>query len=295
MGSKGSGSQGSGSNRQASQGEKGGQSGAGSTGKEGQGGNSQSGSGSKPGSQPGSSGNPSKGGSSGRGNSAGEQQGSSQSPSSKNDNDSKGGSGQQSGGQGGTGGQGDFGGGPAKGGAPSGPESAKDESTKPTTKRADEPENQGGDTVAPQGQPQSDLFLTKLHEALQNDTKAKDLEKDTGLSREQLEQFFKKYEKPKSQPAGPGREIKLKPGEETTAQQPSANLPGLGSSVSFSTANRRSSGSAPQDQLRDNAEVLRLKPPADFQGRWEGYKNKLMKVTAPTPKRAAGQSTTKGQ
>jgi hypothetical protein len=166
---------------------------------------------------------------------------------------------------------------------------------KPTTTRADEPENQGGDTVAPKNQPQSDFFLRKLEEALQDDAKAKDLEKDTGLSREQLEQFATKFNKPKSAPAGPGRDINMKPGEQTAAQQPSANLPGLGSSVSFSTATRRASGSAPQDQLRDNNEGIRLTPPAEFRGRLEGYKNKLMKVAAPTPKRPAGPSTKKGQ
>ena len=290
-GSKGQGSQGSGGKAQTSQqGENGGQSSEGSGSKEGQGG-SKSGSGSKPGSQSGSS----RAGSSGPGNSGGQQQGSNQSPSSQNDGDSKGGSGQQSDGQRGTGGQGDRGGGPAEGGASSGPESPKDESTKPVTTRADEPENPGGDTVAPKNQPQSDLFLRKLDEALQDDAKAKDLERDTGVSREQLEQFAKKYEKMKSAPAGPGRDIKVKPGEQTAAQQPSPNLPGLGSSVSFSTAARRKSGSAPQDQLRDNNEAIRLTPPAEFRGRLEGYKNKLMKVAAPTPKRPAAPSTRKGQ
>jgi hypothetical protein len=202
-----------------------------------------------------------------------------------------GGNGKQPGGERGTGGQGEFGGGPAKGGAPGGPESAKD-GPKPTTTRANEPESQGGDTVAPSGQPQSDLFLRKLDEALQNDAKARDLEKDTGLSREKLEQFAQKFKKLKSEAAGPGREIKAKPGEQPAAT-PSANLPGLSSSVPFSTINRRRAGSAPHDEVRENLEGPRMEPPPEFRGRWEGYKNRLRNVVA--PKAAPRPSTKKDQ
>ena len=188
------------------------------------------------------------------------------------------------------GGQGDFGGGPSKGGAPTGPDSSPKDETKPQTKRADEPENQGGDTVAPANQPQGDLFLRKLQDALHDDTKAKDLEKDTGLSREQLEQFVKKYEKVKSPPPGPGREIEVKPGDKVAAK-PSANLPGINPATPFSSVTHRSAGKAPQDQIRDNLESARLEPPRVFKERWEGYKNRLSKVSA--PKSTGGQGTKK--
>jgi len=142
--------------------------------------------------------------------------------------------------------------------------------------------------VAPDGQPQSDLFLRKLDDALKNDVSAKDLEKETGLSREQLEQFATKYKQLKSAPAGPGRDIDVKPGEQTPAQ-PSPNLPGLDPSTRFSNKNRRDRGSAPQDQVRDNLEGIRFQPPPEWRGKFEGYKNKLAKVAA--PKRATSPST----
>jgi hypothetical protein len=137
--------------------------------------------------------------------------------------------------------------------------------------------------VAPAGQPQSELNLRGLHELLKDDKTAKQLEKDTGYSREQLEQFTKRYEKAKSAPAGPGRDIDLKGGEQSDAK-PSANLPGLDSSTRFSTKNRRERGIAPQDQgsdARGNLEGVRFQPPPEWRGKMEGYKNKLAKLVAP--------------
>ena len=44
-----------------------------------------------------------------------------------------------------------------------------------------------------------------------------------------MEQFVKKYEKMKSAPAGPGREIQVKPGDRDSGPiKPAANLPGIG-------------------------------------------------------------------
>ena len=150
---------------------------------------------------------------------------------------------------------------PIQGGAPTGPDSSPKDETKPQTKRADEPENQGGDTVAPASQPQGDLFLRKLQDALHDDTKAKDLESATGYSRSQLEQFMKKYEKVASPPPGPGRNIEVKLGEKPAAK-PSANLPGINPAIPFSNVTKRGPGTAPQDDVRDNLETARLEPPA---------------------------------
>jgi hypothetical protein len=155
--------------------------------------------------------------------------------------------------------------------------------TKDDTKespRAAESADQGADGLAPDGQPQSGLNLRSLNELLKDDAKAQQLEKETGYSREQLEQFVARYKKVKSAPAGPGRDIDLK-GAEQTDTKPSANLPGLDASTRFSTANRRDRGTAPQDQTRDLTEGIRFQPPPEFRGKWEGYKNKLAKVVVP--------------
>jgi hypothetical protein len=201
----------------------------------------------------------------------------------------KSGGGNQPGGRRGGDGQSNFGGGAANDGGPIPPKSVKDETKE--SPRATESQDQGADSLAPDGQPQSNLNLRTLNEALQDDARAKQLEKDTGLSREQLEQFSKRYEKVKSAPAGPGRNIDLKGGEQTDAK-PSANLSGLESSTRFNTANRRGRGTAPQDQVRDNLEGARFQPPPEFRGKYEGFKNKLAKVVVPkgTPKPPATKS-----
>ena len=56
---------------------------------------------------------------------------------------------------------------------------------------------------------------------------------------------------------------------------------GSSSSTRFSTKNRRGSGTAPQDQVRDNNEGVRFQPPPEWRGKMEGYKNKLAKLVVP--------------
>jgi hypothetical protein len=136
----------------------------------------------------------------------------------------------------------------------------------------------GGDTVAPDGQPQSDLVLKKLTDILNDPEAAKKLSKDTGLSREQLEQFTQSFKKPPARPAGPGRQIEVKPGEETIAK-PSANLPELGSKMSFTNKNVREKGTMAQDDVRNNIEGVRYQVPAEWRTKVEGYRNKLARST----------------
>ena len=143
------------------------------------------------------------------------------------------GGGNQAGNQGG-GGQSRVGGGAASGAGTANPNPPKDDS-KPSPP-AQEPENRGGDTVAPEGQPQSDLVLRKLHDVLNDPASAKDLEQRMNMTREQLEQFVTKFKKVKSGPAGPGRDINVKPGEQTPVA-PAANLPGLDAKTRFSSKN----------------------------------------------------------
>jgi hypothetical protein len=203
------------------------------------------------------------------------------------------GGGHQSARQTGGGGSSDIGGGGATGpGAVSG-EPAKDDS-KPSPP-AQEPEDPFGDTVAPQGQPQTDLVLRKLNEALQDDQRTKDLEQRTGFSRELLEQFARKYEKPNLGPAGPGREIELKPGEQTAAQQPSPNLPGVDRTLRHSTKNLREKGTMPQDTIRDMNQGVRFEPPREWKGKWEGYLIKLARSKVTPPRRTAKPSPSSGQ
>ena len=194
------------------------------------------------------------------------------------------GGGNQAGNQGG-GGQSRVGGGAATGTGTANPNPPKDDS-KPSPP-AQEPENLGQDNLAPQGQPQSELNFGKLHEMLKDPASAKDLEERMGMTREQIEQLGAKFKKPKSTPAGPGRDIKVKPGEQTPVS-PAANLPAFDAKTRFSTKNMSKQGTMPQDDVHGNLEDVRFQPPPEYQGKWEAFKNRLSKV--PAPKRTVNPS-----
>ncbi len=140
--------------------------------------------------------------------------------------------------------------------------------------------------MAPQGQPQSDLTLRKLSDALQDDKTAKLLEERTGISRERLEQFARPYEKVKSGPAGPGRQIEVKPSDQEPAK-PAPNLPGLDRTQRFGTKNIRERNSLPQDPIRGLKQDLRSEPPPEWRSKFEGYKSRIARSKVITPRRPA--------
>src|SRR5690606_13324998 len=103
-----------------------------------------------------------------------------------------------------------MGGGGRDGGAapPDGPDEPA-EPMEPTPER----DAVGEDTVAPRNQPQSDLVLRTIRDLLENQADTSDLEEATGMSRSEIEQFVKQFERVESGPAGPGRDIEVQPGE----------------------------------------------------------------------------------
>jgi hypothetical protein len=141
--------------------------------------------------------------------------------------------------------------------------------------------------VAPKGQSQSDLVLRAVKDLLAKDAVTPDLEKETGMTREQMEQFVKKYEKGKSEPAGPGREIEVKPGDRGSNDKPSANLPGIDSRSRFSTKNLKDRGTMSRDDMRNNVEGIRFTPPPEFRAKIEGYKSTLARSRSGSSSRSA--------
>ena len=124
-------------------------------------------------------------------------------------------------------------------------------------------------------------------------TKAKDLEQRDGISRSEIEQFVKKYEKLKSAPPGPGREINVKPGEQESAK-PSPNLPALDPNTKFSTKTKTDRGSMPQDEVQNNCRGPPLPAASGIaSASTKEYKNRLSKVYG--PKRAPKAAPKNGQ
>ena len=99
----------------------------------------------------------------------------------------------------------------------------KDESK--TSPPAQDVENPFGDAdVAPKG---AEAPLGGLADALKDAATAKELEERTGMTKEQIEQFVKDYEKPKVGAGREGKEVEVKVGAQPAAA-PASNLPGLG-------------------------------------------------------------------
>ncbi|MBV8487198.1 MAG: hypothetical protein JO161_02850, partial [Planctomycetaceae bacterium] len=190
-------------------------------------------------------------------------------------------------------GQTPVGGGATQGGGWTG-ENAKDD-TKPSPK-AQEPEDPSTDDIAPLGGPsQSDLVLRTVKDLLEKDAVTPDLEKETGMTREQMEQFVKKYEGVKTAPAGPGREIEVKPGQHDASLRPSANLPGIDVNTRYSTKNIKERGTMPHDDVHNMLEGIRFAPPPELRSKFENYKSKLARSRAGTSGRpAAARSDSSG-
>ncbi len=161
---------------------------------------------------------------------------------------------------------------------------------------AEGPENQfGGENLAPEGSPQSDLVLRKIPDLLKDDKAMKELE-DRGFTRGQLEQFASKFKKaPALGPGRKGETIEAKPGEKNTDVKPTPGLPGIDPATRFSSKNQRARGSAAQDDVRGNLEGIRSQPPAEFRSKWNGYTSRLSRVAAPratiAPKAAPATTT----
>jgi hypothetical protein len=106
-----------------------------------------------------------------------------------------------------------------------------------------------------------------------------ELEKDLGMSKEQLDQFVKKFEKAPKTAAGGGREIDVKPG---TPQEidPNRKLPELTTGATASTKQMRERGSFVQDTLRGNNEGVRFEPPPEYRAGFDAFKSSLLRSRA---------------
>ena len=132
-----------------------------------------------------------------------------------------------------------------------------------------------GDTVAPDKHPKPDLVLRKIQDLLKDDAKARALEKETGMSRQELEQFVKKFEKAPHGDPGASRDLTATPGKDKTID-PNRTIadPLAGSTVSG--RNQRGAGAVPQDPTAGgNVEGARTVAPVEFRSRFEAYQNSL--------------------
>jgi hypothetical protein len=119
------------------------------------------------------------------------------------------------------------------------------------------------------------MVLRTVKDLLAKDAVTPDLEKETGMTREQMEQFVKKYENVKAAPAGPGREIEVKPGDRERTDRPSANLPGFGRQERYSSKSQKDRGQMVRDDVQNNLEGISFKAPPEIRSKLESYKSSL--------------------
>jgi len=131
--------------------------------------------------------------------------------------------------------------------------------------------------------------LRKLEDLVKNNQVTPELEKATGMSREEMEQFVQKYPKTPKGPAGQGREIKVNPDDQKGAT-PRPKLSELKTSAPVRTQTVRERGAAVDDPFRDNVEGTRFVVPPEIRARYEAYKSSLSRSPAIQPVRPAPAS-----
>jgi hypothetical protein len=135
--------------------------------------------------------------------------------------------------------------------------------------------------------------LKKLRDVLDKNEVTPDLEKDMGMSRSEMEQFVKKFEKRRAEEVGQGRNIEIKRGDDSTSAKPSKGLTGIDRKTSFSTRTTRDPNAMAKDKDRGNIEGVRVQVPSELRGKYEGYINRLSRSrnAAVRPTQPRTQST----
>jgi len=153
-----------------------------------------------------------------------------------------------------------------------------------------EPSNETPDNVRPspapdiqQSVPQNDV-VRRLEELLKQDKVTPDLEKNMGMTKDEMQQFVKKFEKKDPRPAArAAREIQAKPGQERKID-PNRKAPDFQPGVTASNRNARGSSNLNEDNNAGLSEGSLSNAPPELRKRFEAYKSSLGRVkSAPGP------------
>ena len=145
--------------------------------------------------------------------------------------------------------------------------------------------DRAAESVAPDTQPQSDLVLRKVQDMLDKGQITPEMEQSLGMSKEELNQFVKKFEKaPKADP-GQGRDIEVKPGRGGPQLDPNRTLPDLNPSATVGTKQMRERGTMVQDTVRGNNEGMRIDIPRELRAGFDAYRGTLSKSKTLNPVR----------
>ena len=126
--------------------------------------------------------------------------------------------------------------------------------------------------------------IRKLQDLLKEEKFTPNVEKQLGMTKEEAEQFVKKFEKrPPTTPVAPGREIKVQPGQDKV-YDPNKKAPEFNTGAIESKKASRAGNSMIQDSISGLSEGGKSTPPPELSKKFEAYKKSLSnsKVVAPS-------------
>jgi hypothetical protein len=117
------------------------------------------------------------------------------------------------------------------------------------------------------------LVLRKLEDLLRSNQVGPTLERESGMSREQIEQFVTRFKRLRKAAPGPGRTVEVEPGHERAFNDEPTSIALDWETIGNLTT--RSPANVVNDQQRDNVEGIRFVVPSDLRSAFEAYKSSI--------------------
>src|SRR5262249_37169358 len=143
--------------------------------------------------------------------------------------------------------------------------------------RGGEPPASPGELPAPDlGRPQADAVARRLKDVLDkgDPDEVRKLEEATGMTREDMENFARKFEKPEQAPVGEGRDLTAAPAHPNPPAPPADMGERVKCSV-ISGRGQRGAGSTVQDTNSNQTQGNRAPAPPEIRSRYETYLNTI--------------------
>ena len=139
------------------------------------------------------------------------------------------------------------------------------------------------ESVAPD-LPQPDLVLKKLKDIMRDEQKTQQLIEETGMTRDELDQFVEKFDRPQDfGPSREGAEIEASPEQSDVNLDLNRRLSGGLPSGAVSSRSQRAPGQTPQDEAGGNTQGIRTVVPPQYSSRFEAYRSSLSGSRPPAP------------